>query len=864
MKIPLLKSNLTLIAFISAIFLVGAQTTFVGNGNTGFGGPVGPSTMDFSDDGTTVSVTFTKGGGSFNDALVIYIDANVPGRSVIDGAVNDEGDALRRAISSAGTNASVITFPPGFEATHAIAIYPDNPSDPNNGFGGLWSIPATGQINNNDLNYITSVNSTLTTGGQASFTFDFDWAEIGLTGVATDNIDFVATYLNPNDSFLSNEGYGNGLPPSNPGGNSVTFTQYYRYQNNLSGNSNPLLGGIARTFDIGFWSTDSNWENGNQPLESDRVIIEDLFFLDINAAVEDLEVTSGGSLTVEPNATLFVDGTVNSNNTITIDGTLSAITADLIGDYTFGPTGILKVNPGSTTFVDNLYFESTNAGSGQIDRVEGTLTIQGDVTVERFIPVTSGTTVSNGSTRGYRFLASPVNTTNPIFDNWQESGSTTASFGTHITGPGGAANGFDPTQTNNPSMFIFDNTFTGANQANAWQTVPNTNNTNLEIGEGYRVFIRGNRNYNLNSSPPNPPNADVTLRATGTPIVGPVVENLSNVANYYSFVGNPYQAIVDMQLLNYTNVDSNSYYVWDPNVGQFGAYVAVDITNGSNTLGSDANQYLMPGQSFFVQTLANAPASIEFTETTKRVNEPRTAVFSDAIAQEAVNTSIKLYPENEYGSGALPHDGISLSFGNDFSDGIGEEDAIKMMNPGENISFQAGEKNLVINKTSYPVDGTIIDLESSNLTAESYVLEIDAALEEVALNAYLVDRHTGENLLLQDGLNTYSFVPTTEGVQKRFALEFTSGEPAADFVEVTLFPNPVSAGSSVSLISEDLQNKEASYEIYNLNGQLVKQGSDKVGMNGETTIETNSLSQGIYMLNISSGDISLSRKLIVR
>jgi hypothetical protein len=111
-----------------------AQTTYNGNGNSGFGDVVGSSTLEFSDDGTTITGVFTKGSGDFNDAMVVYISTGAAGRSVIDGTVNDQGDNLRRAISSAGTDASDITFPPGFQATHAIAIDVT--------FGGLWSIPS--------------------------------------------------------------------------------------------------------------------------------------------------------------------------------------------------------------------------------------------------------------------------------------------------------------------------------------------------------------------------------------------------------------------------------------------------------------------------------------------------------------------------------------------------------------------------------------------------------------------------------------------------------------------------------------------------------------------------------------------------
>ena len=69
-------------------------------------------------------------------------------------------------------------------------------------------------------------------------------------------------------------------------------------------------------------------------------------------------------------------------------------------------------------------------------------------------------------------------------------------------------------------MYTFDNSFTGADQSNAWNAIPNTNSRKLNAGEAYRIFIRGDRGYDLNSDPVDDPNNDVTLRATGDLVIG--------------------------------------------------------------------------------------------------------------------------------------------------------------------------------------------------------------------------------------------------------------------------------------------------------------------------------------------------------
>lgn len=202
-----------------------SQVVFSGNGNAGFGSPIGNSMMSFSDDGTTITVNFTKGTGDFNDTLVMYIDNGSTGRTAINGDVNDTADSHRRAISNTGSGD--ITFPAGFEVTHSIAI--------NTSFGGLWSIPNSGTIGDNGLVFIDAVGNPALA-STASFSFSFDWSEIGLTN--TDNFSFVVTYGNPNDNgtnmFSSDEGYGT-VTPGNPGLNAFSFSTVLFYPSGTLG-----------------------------------------------------------------------------------------------------------------------------------------------------------------------------------------------------------------------------------------------------------------------------------------------------------------------------------------------------------------------------------------------------------------------------------------------------------------------------------------------------------------------------------------------------------------------------------------------------------------------------------------------------
>jgi hypothetical protein len=148
--------------------------TYSGNGNSGFGGPIGLGSLTLSDDGTTVSGTVNKGPNGFNDALVLYIDSTPGGFGDTSGFA-DSADGLRRAISGfdGGANRSVLTFN-GMLPDYAIALGPVNAN-----FGGLWQLANGGP---NSLNFINSVNLNPTGNPNSpTYTFSFNVSQIGLT-----------------------------------------------------------------------------------------------------------------------------------------------------------------------------------------------------------------------------------------------------------------------------------------------------------------------------------------------------------------------------------------------------------------------------------------------------------------------------------------------------------------------------------------------------------------------------------------------------------------------------------------------------------------------------------------------------------
>ena len=202
-------------------------TNYAGNGNSGFGGAIGQggsSALTLTDDGTTLFGTVNRGPGTFNNALVIYLDSVSGGFSSTAG-FNDNGDGLRQAISGYTANQnngnpgqSVLTFASGFVADYALALGPDSDN-----FGGLWSLANGG---GNSLGFISSANLTPTgTAIFATYTFSINLAAIGVT--PGNSFKLFGSYIS-NSGFRSDEALA-GNDSGTQGWNPFTQTSFGTY-----------------------------------------------------------------------------------------------------------------------------------------------------------------------------------------------------------------------------------------------------------------------------------------------------------------------------------------------------------------------------------------------------------------------------------------------------------------------------------------------------------------------------------------------------------------------------------------------------------------------------------------------------------
>jgi len=491
-----------------------------------------------------------------------------------------------------------------------------------------------------------------------------------------------------------------------------------------------------------------------------------------------------------------------------------------------------------------LTFESDASGSAYIGESSGAFV--GDATIERFIP----------ARRAFRFVSSPVTTDDFISNNWQ--------LGTHITGSASGANGFDQTNTGNASMFSYDNV------TQTWNRIANTDATNLESGVPYRLFVRGDRTIDLtdNFATPSP----TTLMATGELTAennesAPVALNAT--AGGFSFIGNPFQAQVDMQsvLNSGNNVNSTFLWVWDPNLGSRGAYATVIVPAGSATAG-DQNQYLQAGQACFVRTNTASAASVTFSQEHKNTNDTETNVFKSSGKNSATGQlNLKLYESTAYAENLPPADGVWVFFDDEGNNDVDDFDAIDFANLDENFATNNNGTFLSVENRATPFVGDEIQLEVNTYRATDYVLEATATALQ-GDTPFLVDTYLNQTLQLdQNETTTYAYSIDTNIAESyegdRFKIIFQKALSISenDLSGIMLYPNPSKSGQFYLNIPKGVNDLDVT--IYNALGAKVYQ-TKTLASGNKVAVNANVIkNDGVYFVKFSSEGLTLTKKLII-
>lgn len=571
-------------------------------------------------------------------------------------------------------------------------------------------------------------------------------------------------------------------------------------------------------------------------------------------------INNGGTFTVNGEfqtvGDMTVNGTINATSgTLTYNGS-SAQSVSLNGatvkNVTIGSAasvtltsgvniqggsnrGILSVVGGGTLATGGfLTLKSDANGSGVVSQGASTgAYITGNVNVERFIP----------ATRAYRLLSPSVTTSTSIRANWQENGGTTTGLGTHITGNGGAVNGFDPTGTNNPSLF----TYNVSSATGTWMVVDNTNSNTLTAGAPMRIIVRGDRNTDLTDNAAA--SSNTTLRATGTVGQGDfIISGLNTNANGFTFIGNPFPCPVDMSpvMTDATNVNTSTYIVWDPNLGTRGAYASISTSSlTANASGSNQNRLLQPGQAFFIQNASSGTPSFRINEAHKSGASTQTDVFRQIPPFSTLH--LTLYQTDSFENKGRALDGLEINFDGEMNTDFDDRDFRKMINPDENLSVFVSDQFCSVDSRNLPESNEIVDLRISQMRHSRYTLRA-TFFSDLGIPAYLLDRHTDQyHALNAEGVTRIDFdndKSATATANQRFALVFekTNNVHSTKVPKLVLFPNPL--GSNHVLNASAVVE---SWSLYDLSGKQIAENSH----NNDTQIQLpKNLSAGTYTIQL--------------
>ena len=248
-----------------------------------------------------------------------------------------------------------------------------------------------------------------------------------------------------------------------------------------------------------------------------------------------------------------------------------------------------------------LALKSSALGSASINAVPATSSIQGNVTVERFVQ--GG---DKAMFRTYRMWSSPVYDNSSDFINTNIVGSRTFSFTQFIddiiiTGKDGVGNGFDINTANTTSAWTYNNGFVA---------IPKIN-TSVNVGRGVYLVYRGNRsNYDAKVNSPYTDPESMVITYKGNLNQQDITVPLVHGSTGFSMLGNPYAATIDWQAVAKTGNVGDIVRVWNPEFKQYASYNGEFGVNGGG-------RYIGPGQAFFVQTTDNNSPSVTFKESSK-------------------------------------------------------------------------------------------------------------------------------------------------------------------------------------------------------------------------------------------------------
>lgn len=574
----------------------------------------------------------------------------------------------------------------------------------------------------------------------------------------------------------------------------------------------------------------------------------------LTPVVRSIIIQNNANVMINNGGRLRVYGNINNSGTLTNNGTL-AMTGSTIqgfpGTGTVPPMNILEINTNAAATTAQLTNSITIAGELKLTR--GVFNLSSfDVTLQSVatgtasvsaIGANASITYGTGrfiverylySARKWRFLSIPTSQTQTIKQAWQENQNPgvnggPAGFGTMVGS--NFANpttlGFDFGTVNGHDMKYWSN-----DASQQYIPVAQTSDA-IATATGYMKFVRGDRGVGPGTAVAP---SSTRLRTRGQLKTGVQTINYPSLAiNKFVAAGNPYASAIDMRNITRSNL-SAMYYVWDPkltnavNGGNYGLGAFQLFTlqtsgpnNGNYTVFPGTGSYgaansvdnnIESGAAFYLKTNAAGTSSITFNESSK------TSGSRSVFRQGSWGDGAKLMCFLETSENNSDHfilDGIMVDFGENYSNDVDGEDAIKMKNTGENISIKKANDELMLERHAAIIDADTIFLNMANPKVRNYRFNIQVEnMDQPGLSAWLVDNYlqTQEPINLETGSQFNFNVENIAGsyASNRFMIVFKQSIVLpVKFIEVSANWNAVN-GIDVNWVTEN-ESSLVKYEV---------------------------------------------------
>ena len=233
------------------------------------------------------------------------------------------------------------------------------------------------------------------------------------------------------------------------------------------------------------------------------------------------------------------------------------------------------------------------------------------------------------------------------------------------------------------------------------------------------------------------------------------------------------------------------------------------------------------------------------------------------LRSEAEYISLEIYDAAYH-----PWDMMYVKFNAAATDGTDKDyDATKPSNPDLNF-YSIASDNSKLSVDSRPYDsGKVIPLGFTSNYAQEFIIKAESIAAPANAQIYLHDKYLGKTLLMNQGTE-YSFAITTDSASQgnnRFELRMGSQEDdnttaAAKAINVSMTPNP--ATDEVTINFETLNNDQVGVSIMNLSGVVVMSQDLGVQQTGSDKISIADLAAGIYLVEFTSGNDKVVKRLV--